>query len=724
MKFTTILVLLALCCTGTASAQLFPTQKAKEDLIEKLPFNKKMKVAEGLYRDGSFHNAETYFAQLKKEQPRNPQVTMMLAECQIQLRDYPAAAQNLRNAYELAPGLYPNGPYREALMLKCNGDYVEAKERLNFFLANYKGRDKKMKVYAKRQIEGCDAAIASFANPDPAYVKNAGPNVNTAYTESSPLPLSDTALVFSTMYSNNIIENNKANRKDYVSRLMWSPKEFDRTKIKDTFEVAMPFMDGRYNDPKFHVNNGSWSTGKERFYYTKCLEQDSFQIKCKIFVAPFDTLRGIWGIPKEVDQYINDEESNNTTPMYATIGKKEVLFFSSNRKGQGAGGYDIWYSVYDPKNRTYRRPQNCGKTINTNRDETTPWYDSKKSTLYFSSNGLVSFGGYDIFSAKGGPSRFTNIKNLGAPFNSSADDMYYIEDDSKKGNAYLVSNRLGTIYVKNPTCCDDIWRVIKDPNLSVYGRVIDEATGEVLGQSVVKLRDENSNALSDTFFSKTGNYFFYTPMGKNFSISADHEGYGSGSASISTVGKTAADPDDSLIVDIYMRKIVKDLEIFHVQNVYYNFDLHEFQPGSILALDSLAGFMRDNAGLSVEVVSNTDGLGTDKYNDELSVRRATEVINYLEGKGIDRARMVARPQGERNKKMKENGGRNDEEARQYNRRTEFRVIGDANKRIMYDDNRPEYIDKSGRGAREKNLEVTENEEADQGTVPAETQPIK
>ncbi len=719
MKFTTLLVFLSLCIAGTANAQLFPNQTTKEDLIEKLPFNKKLKIAEGLYRAGSFLNAEKYFGQLKKEQPRNPAITLMMGECQVQQRDYPAAAKSFRDAYELAPGLYPNLPYKEALMLKSNGDYVQAKERLEFFLANYKGRDKKMKIYAKRQIEGCDAAIASFNNPDPAFVKNAGPNVNTAYTESSPVPLGDTALLFATMNANSIVENTKEGRKDYVSRMMWSPKEFDRTRIRDTFEVAMKFNDGRYNDPKFHVNNGSWSTGRERFYFTKCLEQDSLKIKCKIYVANFDTVRSVWGSPKELDEYINDDESNNTTPMFATIGKKEVLFFSSNRKGQGAGGYDIWYSVYDPRQKTYRRPQNCGKTINTNKDETTPWYDSKTNTMYFSSNGLVSFGGYDIFSAKGGPSRFREVKNMGAPFNSPADDLYFVKDNAGSSNGYLVSNRLGSTYIKNPTCCDDIWRVIQDPNLSVCGRVIDEATGEVLEQSVVKLTDDGNNTITDTFFSKAGNYCFHTPMGKNFSISADREGYSSGVASISTIGKSGADPNDSLLVDIYMRKIVKELDIFHVQNVYYDFDLHQFQPNSILALDSLAGFMRANPGLSVEVVSNTDGRGTNEYNEELSVRRAQEVINYLEAKGIDRARMVARPQGERNKKMLENGT-NDAEARQYNRRTEFRVIGDANMRIIYDNNRPEYIDKSGRSERAKNLEVNMNEEADQGTIPSES----
>jgi hypothetical protein len=66
------------------------------------------------------------------------------------------------------------------------------------------------------------------------------------------------------------------------------------------------------------------------------------------------------------------------------------------------------------------------------------------------------------------------------------------------------------------------------------------------------------------------------------------------------------------------------------------------------------------------------------------------------------------------------GGKDDPEGRQFNRRTYFRIIGDIpGKRIIYDNNRPEYIDKTGKSARGANLEIKENEEADQGPVPAE-----
>jgi OmpA-OmpF porin, OOP family len=720
MKFKHLLLFIAVLSFSTVNAQLYPNQVEKEDLIAKLPFYKKMKFADGLYRDGSFYNAEKYYRQLKQEQPRNPYITMMLAECCNKNRDYPQAAIYYHDAYILAPVLFPDAPYKESLMLKSNGAYDQAKERLNFFLANYKGKDKKMKIMAKRQIEGCDMAINSLANPDNVYVKNAGPNVNTAFTESSPMPLGDTAILFATMNTNKFIENYRDKRSDFVSRMMWSPKEYDRTKVRDSFEVALPFNDGKFNDPKNHVSNGSWSPGRDRFYFTKCMEEDSLDIVCKIYVATFEKEKGLWSAPKSVDEFVNEKGSSNTTPMMCMLGKKEILFFSSDRKGQSAGGFDIWYSVYDSKNKTYRRPQNCGKRVNSNMNETTPWYDSKHNTLYWSSNGGVTMGGLDIFAGVGGPTRFSSIKNLGAPYNSPADDFNYIEDENAKGNAYLVSNRLGTMFIKNPTCCDDIWRVIKDPNLSVKGRVIDDATNKEIPESVVKMADDESEKITDTFFTRTGNFSFYTPLNKNLTLTADKEGYTSGRAQITTKGKNAFDPDEENIVDIYMHKITSDFD-FHVQQVYYNFDLKEFQPQSLKALDSLVAFLNDNPSLSVEVFANTDGKGDDKYNDALSAERAKAVVDYISAKGIDKARMVPHAQGKRNLALPEKSGKTDlVENRQYNRRTYFRIIGEIpGKHIIYDNNRPEYIDKSGKANRNANLEVKENEEADQGPVPAE-----
>jgi OmpA-OmpF porin, OOP family len=690
---------------------------AKEDPAAKLPFKKKLAWANGLFKEGSFYSAEEYFAQLKKEQPRNPYVTYMLAECLYKTRDYPPAAEFYSEAFDLAPELYPDAPYKEGIMRKQNGDYENAIERFKFYIKNYKGKNKKMKVYAQREIDGCIMAINSLNNPGRAFVKNAGPNVNTAYTELSPLPLGDTALLFATMNQNKIVVYGKDKRKDFVSRMMWAPKEFDNTRVKDTFEVAMKFQDGRFNDPKYHVGNGSWSPGGSRFYFTRCKEEDSMKITCRIYVSEFNKKTGIWGNPKDVDPNINESGSSNTNPYCAMVGKKEVLYFSSNRTLQSAGGFDIWYSVYDSARQTYRRPQNCGKKINSPYDDITPYYDTRRGKLYYASNGWVGLGGFDIYSAEGGPTRYVNLQNMGFPINSPADDMYYIQDDNEKDNGYVVSNRLGSYYVKNPTCCDDIWRVIKEPNFYVKGQVVDEVSNEVIDQVVVKMTDISTTALKDTFFSKGGEFLFYTPLGNNYAITADKAGYISGRTTVSTSGRSVMDPDDTTMVTIYMHKITKEFE-FHVQNVYYNFDRRDFQPDSYAALDSLVGFMIDNPSVSVEIRSYTDNKGSEAYNNELSVRRAEAVMDYLASKGVDRGRMMARGEGSRNPlQPNEVRGEDNPTGRQYNRRTEFRIIGDLpEKRIIYDMNRPEYIDKSGIDERTRNLKINTDEE-DDGTPP-------
>ncbi|GBL34623.1 photosystem I P700 chlorophyll a apoprotein A2 [Filimonas sp.] len=128
--------------------------------------------------------------------------------------------------------------------------------------------------------------------------------------------------------------------------------------------------------------------------------------------------------------------------------------------------------------------------------------------------------------------------------------------------------------------------------------------------------------------------------------------------------------------------------------------------------------MQDNPSVSVEIRSYTDNKGEDAYNDELSVKRAQAVMAYMSTKNIDRGRMVARGEGEKNPIAPNDiKGKDNPTGRQYNRRTEFRIIGDLpEKRIIYDMNRPEYIDKSGTEERNKNLQIN-NDVEDDGTPP-------
>jgi OmpA-OmpF porin, OOP family len=653
------------------------------DPVSKLPYYKKLRWADNLFKEGSYFNAIEYYQQLKSEQERNPYLTHQLAYCYKMTRDYVPAAHYFGETYGLAQKVYPEDIFYQGQMLKMAGEYTDAISALNRFISDNPKTYKKLKKQAQLEIDGCVMAMNSIKDPQPVTIKNAGPNVNSAYTESAPFPLGDTALLFATMRQNQPVEIGTRNREDYLSRFMVSRKQ-ERVEEADSFQWPMNFTDGKFNNARAHVGNGSFSPKGNNFYFTRCQEEDSLKIICKIYVSKFE--KDQWSEPELLGEGIN-EEGSNTNPFVAVVGKKEVLFFSSNRTLQSRGGYDIWYSIIDPRNNTYRRPQNAGKQINTPEDEVTPYYDTRVGKLYFSSNGLKGMGGFDVYSADGGPSRYTNITNQGYPINSSADEIHFIKDPSGKPDAYLVSNRVGAIALKNPTCCDDIWRIQYEPKLVVTGKVVDRETQAVMSDVAVKMVDQTGEM--KTYNSADGKFGFNMSRGKSYVITGDKEGYASTRASVSTMDVKRTDKDDSVVVTIYMDKVTP-VYTFQVSNVFYDYDKSNLRPESVASLDSLANFLKDNPSFNVEIYSFADAKGTDKYNKDLSLKRAQSVVDYLTTAGIEGARMTAKGFGESLPAAPNSvGSRDNPRGRQLNRRTEVRVVTDVpTRRVLYNSAKP------------------------------------
>ena len=373
MRKNWLLLVLATILVSTQNdsyAQQQRTEKYRNranDPVAQLPYYKKLRWADDLFRAGSYFNAIEYYQQLKQEQERYPYLAYQLAEAYWMTRDYVPAAHYYGEAFGLAPKLYPEATFKQAMMLKMQGEYEDAVAKFERFIADNPKTFKKLKQRAQREIEGARMAMNSLNDPIPVTIINAGPNVNSAYTELSPYPLGDSALLFSTMRQNQVVEVSKSNRADYMSRMMISKKQ-QNVPVADSFQWALTFHD-KFTDVRSHVGNGVFSPGGDRFYFTKCSEGDSMQVNCQIWVSKFEGSG--WTDPVMLGGGINDEGSN-TQPFVAMVGKKEVLFFSSNRKLQSRGGYDIWYSIIDTRNGTYRRPQNAGKQINTEQDEISP----------------------------------------------------------------------------------------------------------------------------------------------------------------------------------------------------------------------------------------------------------------------------------------------------------------------------------------------------------------
>ena len=127
---------------------------------------------------------------------------------------------------------------------------------------------------------------------------------------------------------------------------------------------------------------------------------------------------------------------------------------------------------------------------------------------------------------------------------------------------------------------------------------------------------------------------------------------------------------------------VKRNERIKLENIYYKLD--KFAANDVdmenwdlarQSLDFLYNIMVKYPDMVIELSSHTDSRGSDKYNLELSQKRAVEAEKYLNAKGIEKSRVVAKGYGEtRLINECKNGVKCTEEQHLQNRRTEFRIL--------------------------------------------------
>jgi hypothetical protein len=196
------------------------------------------------------------------------------------------------------------------------------------------------------------------------------------------------------------------------------------------------------------IGNGSF-TNDSTFYYSVCTDQD-FNYTCAIVFSKKDSA-GHWESLDSLNQLINQPGFNTTMPHFSKLGNETVLFFSSNRTGT-KGAMDIWYAVLD-KNGQALSVENIS-SINSMENEVCPWYDTMENRLFFSSSWHQGFGGQDVFYSEFRNGKFGSPVNIGLPLNSPAADQYYFQSGD---STFVSSNRLGSLYAKNPTCCSDIY---------------------------------------------------------------------------------------------------------------------------------------------------------------------------------------------------------------------------------------------------------------------------
>jgi hypothetical protein len=147
-----------------------------------------------------------------------------------------------------------------------------------------------------------------------------------------------------------------------------------------------------------------------------------------------------WKTPEPIPYDINSKKSE--TSFCFTPSGDEIYFVTDNGK-DNVGGKDI-YSIKKLSERKWSKPLNAGTEINTLYDEESVRFSPAGDTLWFSSKGHDSMGGFDIFySVRDQDGSWGPARNIGLPVNTPWDELFYHPCPVNGSVFYFSSNRSG-----------------------------------------------------------------------------------------------------------------------------------------------------------------------------------------------------------------------------------------------------------------------------------------
>lgn len=603
-------------------------------------------------KSGDYYTAVDFLEQYCRYQPENFKMALKLADAYRLSRDYINAEEWYRKVYESDPENYAYTLFYQGQMQKANGKYDEAAVTFAKFYKATKNDEgaKDLKMMTSIEIKGCELAkmmmdsLALNVN-----ISHLDTSINRPYVEMSPLPLGDSLLLYASLKADKSIYY--STEEDSVKRPVRKFYYADKQGGKWYYSREMP---GPFNLDEVNTANGAYSPDKKRFYFTRCEKNSKGKTICSLYVSQITD--GVWQDPVMLNEEINMKGYTSTQPSIGTESKKgrDVLYFVSDREEGGRGGLDIWYSMHTVDRNTYTTPRNLGPKINSKGDEMTPFYDNQNRTLYYSSNGFPGMGGMDIFKSTGELSTWVQNENIGFPINSSADDLYYVTGNEKE-EGFFVSNRKGTVALRHPTCCDDIfsYKFLDYVNIAVAGLVFEQGDDSLPRQNVtgalvaLYLVDAETKqpifAASDTTDSQ-GNYLLRLNPGKEYKMVVSKDGY------LTTPYLLSAKSihlSDTINKNLEMARIPDEQKPIRLENIYYDYNSAELNAAAKASIDTtLYVVMAENPELIIELSSHTDSIGSDNYNLNLSQKRAESVVRYLISKSIPKERLVAKGYGE------------------------------------------------------------------------------
>jgi outer membrane protein OmpA-like peptidoglycan-associated protein len=594
---------------------------------------------------------ETEYNLLKaiEEDPTFIEAWIMLAENYIDMRKLDKAIEAYKKSIDLNPDFYPRNYFNLARIELSIGQYYNSKIHFEKFLS-YKNSDPAVVNKIANDLKTCDFGINAVKNPVPFNPLNLGANINSDNDEYSPaLTVDEQTLVITVMRARDIetVGSNSKEEDFYLSHKKngaWAKS----VKIE-------PPLNSHYNEGAQTITpDGKFMV------FTACNRPNGYG-SCDLYYAI--KVGDVWGAPVNLGPKVNST-TWDSQPSIAPDGK--TIYFSSARSG-GKGGMDIWKTMISESGE-WSVPINLGDSINTSKNESSPFMHSDNQTLYFTSNGWTGMGGIDIYySKKNDDGKFSKPVNLGYPINTFNDEGFLIVN--AKGNmAYYSSDRQGGFGGLDIYSFELSEKVRPVAVTYLKGVVYDKNTGKKL-KAKFELTDLATEKVVFESYSDqiTGEFMVSLPTEKNYALNVSKDGYLFYSENFTLTG--VYDKTKPYEKDIPLQPLAVG-EVVVLKNIFFDFDKTDLKPESEVELQKLIEMLRKNVKMKIEISGHTDNKGTADYNQKLSENRSKAVYIYLIEKGIDKTRLSYKGYG-----LSKPIDTNDtEEGRANNRRTEFKVI--------------------------------------------------
>lgn len=631
------------------------------------------KAADKFYKQGDYNSAIQYYektlagnkggadayepyqvakkgGQPAKGADRKIELLYNLADSYYRLQDFSHAAPYYKEVIALDAAVYPTARYEYAICLRANGKYNLAQEQLEKLLTTKPAAE--LKTKATLELANCAFIQQQLQKGEEnVTIGKLTSQVNKEGASYAAAWMNTSTLVFT---ATRAAVDEKSKLTEYNNALYTTAQQggsFNEaqklavTGITSTHQGVASFTpDG---NKMFFTGWNTLADGKKTFAIYRS-----------------DKTTSGWSPAVLVEGGINVEGADTRQPHVTADGK--YLLFSSNRPG-GQGGFDIWYAPL--KEGKPGKAMNMGNHINTKEDDGAPFYFAAGNTLVFASKGRTGMGGFDLFASSGSfESSWSAAVNLGYPVNSVKNDSYFVNRGKNLLEDAIISSDRGSL------CCLELFAVHKSYNQYYAGQIVDCESKTPVSGVTITATNTGGQPIAQQTTNADGFYVLETEFGKEVKLTAVKDAYKNEALAV-----VQATTDTIKMGQYCLTKIpdpFKGQETLVTHDIRFGYNEKEIDPASYTYMNEMATYLKANATLRLEIAAHTDGIGSAKFNQQLSQARADACVAYLVNAGVEASRLIARGYGATMplEKEKDKKGKDLPAAREKNRRVEFKIL--------------------------------------------------